>query len=429
MLCVYVYLFSFALKKNKTTPASSHIMKITTIIICLATFGVVAANAQNVSNEGTAPPAPLPALSSVADVVAYATDVAHKIMEERAAGAAVNYNLVNLYIDQLAAVDHQTIMKAYGQLRSLANLEGDDYQQVDLEHHLLSLAISKYSTQVDISALLDGDSNDTLRVISMHHLYEDPRVTQFLLAKLQQYELSPPNDMTGSSFMTILLCNQTYTPAVNTALAEAMTMAANNPKTPLPYLLTLLDSPGRANNKHDNIQSVLPALAVNIMTQAMAEPTRTSFTDTSRDEIENFLRFGSSKRLSTDTKFCALAVPYLKHNPTPFTALALARIGDKDSLAKVVQEIPKLNETASSGSDGKVADFPKSSFAEAQRKKSLKKFLDTIVYEGPGDKMAALQEHYQDAVFQNGVWTLPAVGAASASTPVVTTPLPPNTSN
>jgi len=120
---------------------------------------------------------------------------------------------------------------------------------------------------------------------------------------------------------------------------------------------------------------------------------------------------------------------YLKNNPTPFTALALAKIGDKESLAKVVHEIPNLNEIVSSGSDGNVANFPKSNFAEAQRKKAFRNFFDTIVYVGPGDKMAALQEHYQDAVFQNGVWTLPAVGPASAITPIVTTPLPPNNPN
>ena len=400
-------------------------MKITIPIFCLFISSLIGVNAQDAPTGDSTTSTPLPPLSTVDDVVTFANDVARKIMDGRAEGAEVNYNLINTYVPQLSEVDHKTLITAFSQLPLVVNIASDDDRNSRLKHFLLLGAVTKYSTQADIPTLLDSNTYDTLRVISDKHLQNDSHVTAFLVTKLQQFQTSPPLDTNGPTFMTLFLANLSYAPSVNTALAENMTKAANDSTAPLSYLTQLADAPGRTANKSDNIQDILPSLILNILSQETAGPGTPIGPDYTRGLIEFLLRNHPARRFTANPAFAAKVIPYLKSKPDRDTPLALANLGDPDAFAQIIQDIAGFNSNPGSSSDGTAGQTPtNSNSTQTVDKWVLKDFLNSIIYSGHGDKIAAVEEHYKDAVFKDGVWTLTAPGSSPA-VPTVTTIAPP----
>jgi hypothetical protein len=69
-------------------------MKVIIPIFCLFISSLTAAFAQDTPTGDSSSAAPLPALSTVDDVNAFANDVASKLVDGRAEGAGFNFNLL-----------------------------------------------------------------------------------------------------------------------------------------------------------------------------------------------------------------------------------------------------------------------------------------------------------------------------------------------
>lgn len=199
---------------------------------------------------------PLNALCSAADVLDYAKTAAVKIMAAHPEGGAGSH-WGDSYVGPLSQVDRKTILTAIDQVPTGG---GSDWRQSRVEYFLLTGALNKFATAGDIPMLLQADTIDSLRAISMKKMADDPQVSAFLNTTLQGYQTTPPSDTDKTTFMVIFLANQSHDPKVNPVLADTMSKAAADPTASRNYLRMLADSPLRTKNQSSNILALVPAL-------------------------------------------------------------------------------------------------------------------------------------------------------------------------